>query len=74
MNLRVMLGLGSLLLIETGCPHDWAKGGTNDRAMAKDSREMLQTDDDESECPEGMTLKEDCTGRQPGEPCPMVCQ
>jgi hypothetical protein len=36
MNLRGLLILGVLLLVGTGCPHDWMKGGTNDRAMRKD--------------------------------------
>jgi hypothetical protein len=73
MNLRTLLGIGSLLLIGTGCPHDWMKEGTNDRAMAKDTREMLD-DDDEEACPDGMTLQEDCEHRRPGEPCPLRCQ
>lgn len=72
MNLRTILGLGSLLLIATGCPSEWGKGGINDRSMAKDARETL--DDDEKSCPEGMTLKEDCDQRRPGEPCPLRCQ
>jgi hypothetical protein len=72
MNLRAMLGLGSLLIIGTGCPHDWARGGTNDRAMAKDTREML--DDDEEPCPEGLTLKEDCSKHLPDGSCLVSCQ
>ena len=75
MNLRAMLGLASLLLIGTGCPHDWAKGGINDRAMAKDAREMLDDESDEdADCPEGMTLKPDCTKRLPDGSCPVTCQ
>ena len=57
MNLRAMLGLGSLLLIATGsCVRpEWGKGGINDRAMAKDTRKALE--DDEAPCPEGMTCR-----------------
>lgn len=72
MNLRVVLGFGSLLLIGTGCPHAWMKGGTVDRTMAKDMREML--DDDDEPCPEGMTLKEDCSQRLADGSCPLTCQ
>jgi hypothetical protein len=76
MNLRAMLGLGSLLIIGTACPHDWARGGTNDRAMAKDTREMLDVtgDDEEEDCPEGLTLKPDCTKRLSDGSCPVTCQ
>jgi hypothetical protein len=72
MNLRTMLGLGSLLLIATGCPSEWGKGGINDRAMAKDTRKALE--DDEAPCPEGMTLQEDCTKRRPDGSCREICQ
>jgi hypothetical protein len=77
MNLRALLAFGSLLLIGTGCPHDWVKGGTNDRAMAKDTREMLgeeQEDDDDGDCPEGMTLKKDCTEQLADGTCPVKCR
>jgi len=36
MNRLSPLVLSGLLLLGTGCPHDWMKGGTNDRAMSKD--------------------------------------
>lgn len=76
MNLRTMLGLGSLLLIATGCPSEWGKGGINDRAMAKDTRDALNGRDLEEgeECPEGKTLKVDCSKRRPDGSCPVSCQ
>jgi hypothetical protein len=71
MNLRGMLALTSLLLIGTGCPHDWMKGGTNDRAVSKDMRELV---DDDVECPEGMVWKEDCGHRLADGSCRLTCQ
>lgn len=72
MNLRTLPGLGAMLILCTGCPHDWMKGGTNDRAMARDMREMV--DDDDDACPEGQTLKEDCSRRLADGSCPVTCQ
>lgn len=72
MNRFGTLVVGSLLLVGTGCPHDWMKGGTNDRAMSRDRRESLNDDDDE--CPEGMTWQEDCTERLADGTCPMRCK
>jgi hypothetical protein len=71
MSLRALLAFGSLLLIGTGCPHDWVKDGTNDRAMAKDLRDML---DDEEECPEGMTVTEDCSKKRADGTCLVTCR
>ncbi|KFE70015.1 hypothetical protein DB31_5057 [Hyalangium minutum] len=71
MNLRAKLVLGGLLVVGTGCPHDWMKGGTNDRAMAKDMREMLE---DDEECPEGKTLRADCVNTLPDGSCRVTCQ
>ena len=65
------LVLGSLLLVGTGCPHDWMKGGTNDRAMSKDRRESLSDDD---ECPDGLTWQEDCSERRSDGSCPVRCK
>jgi hypothetical protein len=71
-----MLVLGGLLVVGTGCPHDWMKGGTNDRAMAKDMREMVGDveDEDDADCPEGMTLKPDCEHRLADGTCPLICK
>lgn len=76
MNLRAMLVLGSLLLVGTGCPHDWMKGGTNDRAMSKDMRQMVEDGDeeDDAECPGGMTLQPDCEHRLSDGTCPLICK
>jgi hypothetical protein len=74
MNLRALLGLGAMLLLGTGCPHDWMKGGTNDRAMARDMREMVDDDDDEFICPEGKTAKVDCENPLPDGSCRVTCQ
>jgi hypothetical protein len=71
MNRLSPLVLSSLLLLGTGCPHDWMKGGTNDRAMGKDRRESLSDDD---ECPEGMTWQEDCSDRLADGSCPLRCK
>jgi len=71
MNRLSPLVLSGLLLLGTGCPHDWMKGGTNDRAMSKDRRESLSDDD---ECPEGMTWQEDCSDRLADGSCPLRCQ
>ncbi len=71
MNRIGILGVGILLLIGTGCPHDWMKGGTNDRAMSRDRRESL---DDDDECPEGMTWQEDCSERFADGSCPVRCK
>lgn len=76
MNLRAMLVLGGLLVLGTGCPHDWMKGGTNDRAMAKDMREMAEDVEevDDADCPEGMTWKADCEHRLDDGTCRLICK
>jgi hypothetical protein len=33
---RIIAGAVLLGVLGIGCPHDWMKGGTNDRAMRKD--------------------------------------
>lgn len=38
---RRLLLLVPLLVLETGCPHAWGRGGTIDEALAKDMRESL---------------------------------
>ncbi|WNG44152.1 hypothetical protein F0U60_08570 [Archangium minus] len=38
---RRLLMLVPLLVLETGCPHAWGRGGTIDKALAKDMREYL---------------------------------
>ena len=74
MNLRRWLILGSLLLVGTGCPHDWMRGGTNDRAMHKDTRDLVSdpSDDEEEEnpCPEDKVASWKC---EP-PPCHWVCE
>ncbi|OJT26880.1 hypothetical protein BO221_02370 [Archangium sp. Cb G35] len=38
---RRLLMLVPLLVLETGCPHAWGRGGNIDQALAKDMREYL---------------------------------
>jgi hypothetical protein len=59
-----------LLMLGTGCPHDWMREGTNDRAMRKDVDESL----DVPECPPGKTWTRDCTRRNPDGTCLESCQ
>jgi hypothetical protein len=73
MNLRGLLMLGGLLLVGTGCPHDWMKGGTNDRAMRKDMKDLVpeQSQEEEEEpCPEGKVAVWKCEPL----PCRWICE
>lgn len=82
---RAMLAAAAgWLLMCTGCPHAFGKGGTIDRAAHKDEQEFQRslsvrplflegTDDEEEEeriCPDDMVQHEDC--RQ-GPPCKVTC-
>lgn len=64
---------GCLLLVGTGCPEEWRKGGINDRAIAKDTKEKLlkhPEDEERPECGEDEVAELKCdTG-----PCKWVCK
>ncbi|HLM44380.1 MAG TPA: hypothetical protein VK458_10965 [Myxococcaceae bacterium] len=38
----LMLMLGLLLIVETGCPHTWGRGGTIDMAVRKEMDQSLR--------------------------------
>lgn len=67
---------GCLLLVGTGCPEEWRKGGINDRAIRKDNRQRLNQDrpeaedEDEPSCPEGTRATWTCEA----SPCRWVCK
>jgi hypothetical protein len=81
---RVMLTTAVwFLVLGTGCPHTYRKGGKLDRAMQKDMEENFEArqrefeslgfeDDDEEErvCPDGKVEDWDC--RSP--PCKVTCK
>jgi hypothetical protein len=63
MRWRFVVGTAWLLFAGTGCPHDWMKDGTNDRAMARDTDAFLDEQEQQrarSRCPEGQTWKRIC--------------
>lgn len=73
---RIILGAILLCVLGTGCPHDWMKEGTNDRAMRKDMEEgvedLLQAS---RPCPEGQSRKEKCVRSTDGKRiCEWICQ
>lgn len=69
MDWRKAMLLG-VLLLETGCPEEWGKGGVIDRAVAKDTRAKLP----EMTCPEGKTGRWICPPDEPdSEKCEWLC-
>ncbi|WP_152622337.1 hypothetical protein [Archangium violaceum] len=84
MSRRAMLAVVvGLLVLGTGCPDVYGRGGKLDQAMAKDIKDMQEErrrelmerredmDDDEgSHCPEGKVEVRDCTSY----PCKVECQ
>ncbi|HYO70869.1 MAG TPA: hypothetical protein VEU33_32795 [Archangium sp.] len=83
MSRRVVLAavLG-LLVLGTGCPHTYRKGGKLDRAMQKDTDEKFEQreaelqglefedDDEERICPPDKVEYRDCRTL----PCKVTCQ
>jgi len=65
-----------LCLLGTGCPHDWMKEGTNDRAMRKDmDEEQEELRQASTPCPEGQSRKEECQQNAEGTlTCEWVCR
>jgi hypothetical protein len=71
-----------LLMLGTGCPHTYRKGGKLDRAMQKDMDEKfeqrheefrsleLEEDDEERICPDDKVEYRDCRTL----PCTVTCQ
>ncbi len=59
-----------MMVVGVGCPHDWMKGGTNDRAMRKDAKESIR----QPECPDGLELVEDCENRDEAGACTYTCE
>jgi hypothetical protein len=82
MRQRAMLTVAmGLLVLGTGCPEVYGKGGTLDQAMEKDLKAMQEErrrelrernpdDDEEGQCPEGKVEVRDCTSL----PCKVECQ
>ncbi|HZH15138.1 MAG TPA: hypothetical protein VE057_12360 [Archangium sp.] len=83
MSQRAMLAaVMGLLMLGTGCPHTYRKGGKLDRAMQKDTKEKfkqrdeefrsleLEEDDEESICPDDKVEYRDCRTL----PCTVTCE
>ncbi|HEX5752521.1 MAG TPA: hypothetical protein VFZ09_40320 [Archangium sp.] len=84
MTRRAMLAaVMGLLILGTGCPDVYGKGGKLDQAMAKDIQDMQEErrrelrerredmeDDEGQHCPEGKMEVRDCTSY----PCKVECQ
>jgi hypothetical protein len=76
--MAVLAVAGSVMLLGTGCPEDFKKGGTNDRAMRKDTQENFfrrdhpgeADDEEEPNCREDQTAEWKCDP----EPCRWVCK
>lgn len=62
--------MGVLLVLATACPHEWAKGGTVDRAIRKDRKQSMTPPEAEWECPEGMHPERECSDPE----CEWICQ
>lgn len=74
---RRLLMLIPVLVLETGCPHAWGRGGTIDEALTKDMRDYLSN--------RNCTLQDEEWWEQCGEnfwsrpdieqyACPLECQ
>lgn len=76
--MRSHLVVGAVLLcaLATGCPHDWMKEGTNDRAMRKDMEEEVEDLRQASKpCPEGQSRVKECPpGAEGNLTCEWICQ
>ena len=83
MSQRAMLvAVLGLLMLGTGCPHTYRKGGKLDRAMQKDREEEfkrrgeesrsleLEEDEEERICPDDKVESWDCRTL----PCTVTCQ
>ena len=83
MSRRAMLAaVMGMLVLGTGCPHTYRKGGKLDRAMQKDTNDRfkqreeefrnqeLEEDDEERICPPDKVEDRDCRTL----PCKVTCQ
>ena len=79
----------TLLVLGTGCPHTYRKGGKLDRAMQKDQEEKFEErdrefksvdpwDEEEEEeqlvCPKGTMPVRECGPPNPVSKCEVKCQ
>lgn len=76
MHGRILVGAVVLGILGVGCPHDWMKEGTNDRAMREDVDEELEELRQESTpCPDGQARNEECKQNAEGKlTCEWVCR
>jgi hypothetical protein len=76
MHGRFIAGVILLAVLQIGCPHDWMKEGTNDRAMRKDMDENVEDLLQASKpCPEGQSWTEKCDKDATGTfTCEWICQ
>ncbi len=82
MSQRAMLAaVMGMLVLGTGCPHTYRRGGKLDRAMQKDREEEFkereefkslefEEDDEERTCPDDKVEYRDCRTL----PCTVTCQ
>jgi hypothetical protein len=72
----IAAGTALMCILGTGCPHDWMKDGTNDRAMRKDLDEELEDLRQASmPCPVGKSRVEDCQADAQGKlTCNWICR
>ncbi len=70
MGWRKMVMLAMLLGMETGCPEEWGKGGTVDRAVAKDVKANLEH---QQFCADGSPAEWHCEGEGPAKECGWKC-
>lgn len=77
------MAMMGLVILGTGCPHTYRKGGKLDRAMQKDMEEKFderdaefeaarseEEDEDENVCPAGKVANWDCRT----QPCKVTCK
>lgn len=72
----LIVGIAWMCILGTGCPHDWMKEGTNDRAMRRDMEEEVEELRQAAvPCPEGQSRVKDCPPNAEGKPiCHWVCR
>jgi hypothetical protein len=70
MNRRKAAMLAVLIVVGTGCPEQWGKGGFIDQAVAKYIKANLES---EKSCADGKPAEWHCRGEGPAKKCRWEC-
>jgi hypothetical protein len=73
---RIIAVAALLSVLGAGCPHDWMKEGTNNRAMRTDMEDEVEDLRQAAmPCPEGQTRVKDCPpGTEGKRTCEWICR